>query len=76
MKESLTDGAIAVLRQCGPFRRAGAMGTVNEEAVKWMQSLLKEPDGAIGIAEAIIAVWEAHHGLKCIMSPIQPQSLK
>lgn len=75
MKESLRDGAVAVLRQCGPFRRAGATGSVGEESKKWMQELLEVPDGAIGIAEAIIAVWEAHHGLQCIMSDRQPEPL-
>jgi hypothetical protein len=64
---NLREGAVAVLRQCGPFRRANATGTVEAESKKWMLEILKSPDGAIGIAEAIIAVWEAHHGSKCFL---------
>lgn len=72
MKESLKDGAIAVLEQCGPRRRSNADGPINLQAKRWMMELLDEPDGAIGIAEAIIGVWEAHHGAKCLLSEKQP----
>jgi hypothetical protein len=72
----LRDGAIAVLRQCGPFRRAGVIDPVGEAAKKWMLELLKMPDGAIGITEAIIGVWEAHHGAQCLLCETQPEPLQ
>lgn len=61
-KETMREAVIAVLEQCGPRRHASANGPIAEEAKKWMLRILEEEDGAIGVAEAVIGVWEAHHG--------------
>jgi hypothetical protein len=60
--ETMREAVIAVLEQCGPRRHAEATGPIEQEAKKWMLRILEEEDGAIGVAEAVIAVWEAHHG--------------
>lgn len=49
-----------VLRNCGPFRRAGtAHLSTNDAATKWMESLLTEEGGAEAITLAIMTVWYA-----------------
>lgn len=66
-KETMREAVIAVLEQCGPRRHWNAHGPIEQEAKKWMLRILKNEDGAIGVAEAIIGVWEAHHGMRSMM---------
>ena len=69
MTETFRESVVAVLDQCGPRRHASANGPIEHETRKWMQRLLDEGQ-AIGIAEAIIAVWEAQHGCPILKAAV------